>query len=156
VRRTDREIADRSEIDRIIHGSQVCHLGLARDDEPYVVPLSFGYDGEALYFHTARRGKKIDFFAANPRVCFEFEREIQLVADADDACGWTFAFESVVGYGTISEITSPELKARALNQIMLQYSDREWTFNEADLESVRTWRVLVESVTGKLSERKSS
>ena len=32
---------------------QVCRLGLCDGGEPYVVPLCFGYDGEALYFHAA-------------------------------------------------------------------------------------------------------
>ena len=64
VRRDDKEIASRSEIDDIIRGCKVCHLGLAVDGEPYIVPVSFGYDGEAVYFHTAPEGKKIDFIGS--------------------------------------------------------------------------------------------
>jgi nitroimidazol reductase NimA-like FMN-containing flavoprotein (pyridoxamine 5'-phosphate oxidase superfamily) len=154
VRRSDKEITDRSHIDRIIRGSQVCHLAFALNDQPYVVPLSFGYDGEAFYFHTARRGKKIDFIAANPRVCFECVRDVRLVTSPDDPCGWSFSYESVVGYGTISELTSHEHKANALSQIVLQCSRREWDFASTNLDSVRVWRLPVESVTGKRSPQK--
>jgi nitroimidazol reductase NimA-like FMN-containing flavoprotein (pyridoxamine 5'-phosphate oxidase superfamily) len=156
MRRSDKEVTDRADIDRIIRGSQVCHLAFARGNEPYVVPLSFGYDGESLYFHTARRGTKINFITANPRVCFELERGVELVTNPENPCGWSFSFESVVGYGTASEITSLEDKVSALSQIMIQYSGREWDFDRADIESVRVWRVPVESVSGKRSQRKES
>ena len=45
MRRTDREISSRERIDEIIRGCEVCHLGKADGGEPYVVPVSFGYDG---------------------------------------------------------------------------------------------------------------
>ncbi|MFH0778167.1 MAG: pyridoxamine 5'-phosphate oxidase family protein [Candidatus Eisenbacteria bacterium] len=48
MRRSEREIRSRPEIDEIIRGSQVCRLGLALDGRPYVVPVSFGYDGSAI------------------------------------------------------------------------------------------------------------
>jgi hypothetical protein len=154
LRRSDKEITDRSHIDRIIRGTQVCHLAFAVDAQPYVVPLSFGYDGEALYFHTARRGKKIDFISANPRVCFACVRGVRLVAEPGDPCEWGFAYESVVGYGTISELMSSEHKAYALSQIVLQCSGRDWDFASTNLDSVRVWRLPVESVTGKRSPPK--
>ena len=69
--RAEKEIKDCSEIDGVIRECRVCRVAFARDGEPYLVPLSFGYDGEALYFHTAPKGKKIDCIDANPRVCFE-------------------------------------------------------------------------------------
>jgi len=149
LRRSDREITDRSDIDGIIRGAQVCRVAFARGDEPYLVPLSFGYDGEAFYFHTARKGRKIDFIAANPRVCFEVEGHVEATPDLDDACEWGFSYESVVGYGTISEMTSADGKAYGLDQIMRQYSGREWGFASANLNNVRVWRLEVESVTGK-------
>ncbi|MEW6742517.1 MAG: pyridoxamine 5'-phosphate oxidase family protein [Planctomycetota bacterium] len=154
MRRTEKEITDRQEIDAIIHGSAVCRLGLARDNIPYVVPVSFGYDGEALYFHTALTGKKIDYFAANDTVCFELERNVALVPDAKEACRWTFAFESVIGYGHVSEIITEEEKASALQQIMSHYSDREWMLDAERVASTRVWRITIEQVTGKRSHIK--
>ena len=76
MRRTDKEITDREAIDGIIGGCQVLRLGLAQDDVPYIVPLSFGYDGSAFYFHTALAGRKLEMIGANPRVCFELEQGV--------------------------------------------------------------------------------
>ncbi len=155
MRRHDKEIRSRAEIDAIIRAADVCRLALARDNEPYLVPVSFGYDGAALFFHTAPRGRKIDFIEANNRVCFEFEANVDLVRDVDDACAWTFRFESVIGYGTVYELASPEEKHHALNQIMLHYSGREWEIPENGTATTRVWRIDIESMTGKRSEEKA-
>lgn len=154
MRRHDKEISTRREIDEIIRAALVCRIAFANGDEPYVVPISFGYDGKALFIHTARRGRKIEFIENNSRVCFELEANVALKTDEGDACQWTFEFESVIGYGTIIELDSAEDKSRGLNQIMLHYSGREWEIDEAATATTRVWRIYVESVTGKRSMEK--
>jgi len=154
MRRRDKEISTREEIDAVIREADVCHLAFSVGDEPYVIPISFGYDGEALYLHTAKTGKKIDFIELNNRVCFELETNVVLQTDENDACMWTFTFESVIGHGTISELTHAEAKAHGLNQIMEHYSGRKWEMGGNALATTRVWRVAVESVTGKRSAEK--
>jgi len=154
MRRRDREISDREEIDAVIQAATVCHLAFAAGDEPYVIPISFGYDGQALYIHTAKTGKKIDFIERNTRVCFELEANLVLQTDRDDACKWSFTFESVIGYGTITELTISRDKAHGLNRIMEHYSGREWEMGETSLATTRVWRIAIDSVTGKRSLEK--
>jgi nitroimidazol reductase NimA-like FMN-containing flavoprotein (pyridoxamine 5'-phosphate oxidase superfamily) len=154
MRRRDREITSRDEIDTIIRSSQVCRVAFADNNEPYLVPVSFGYDGEALYIHTAKTGRKLDFIAANDRVCFEFEANVSIHVDEGDACAWTFEFESVIGYGTMVELEKTEDKVRGLNQIMLHYSHREWEIDDAAVSTTRVWRIDIESLTGKRSAEK--
>jgi hypothetical protein len=151
MRRKEREIKSRAEIDEVIAGCQVCRLAFAVHGEAYLVPLSFGYDGSALYFHTAREGKKIECIEANPRVCFELERNIHLVAEADDPCRWSFAFETVIGYGVVTELLSPEDKEHGLNRIIRHYGGTERRLESPDLSRIRVWRLAVETVTGKRS-----
>ena len=43
MRRVDREIKDEVIIEDILNNSLYCHLGLSKDDQPYVVPLNFVY-----------------------------------------------------------------------------------------------------------------
>ncbi len=156
MRRRDREIASREEIDAVIRAATVCHLAFAADNEPYVIPVSFGYDGDALFIHTARTGQKIDFIERNNRVCFGLEANVRLHSDEKDACEWTFTFESVVGYGIVTELTTSEQKAHGLNRIMEHYSGREWEMGEASLATTRVWRIAIESVTGKRSAEKTT
>jgi nitroimidazol reductase NimA-like FMN-containing flavoprotein (pyridoxamine 5'-phosphate oxidase superfamily) len=149
MRKKNREITNRKEIDEIIRDSQVCRLALSVGDVPYLVPLSFGYDGDAIYIHTALEGKKIEYFKHNNRVCFEFERNLKLIQNAEKACKWTFWYECVIGYGTISELIELEEKKHGLNQIMEHYSGKQWEFDEGPLEKARVWKIFISSMTGK-------
>lgn len=153
MRRKDKEIKDRTQIDEIISGCDVCHLGLADGGEPYIVPISYGYDKKHLYFHTALRGKKLDIIAANPRVCVQFERNVHLLSDEIEPCKWTFLYESVIGNGVVQEIVDEESKAQGLNQITRHYSVREWRLSSEVLARTRVWRVVVKTFSGKRSVR---
>jgi nitroimidazol reductase NimA-like FMN-containing flavoprotein (pyridoxamine 5'-phosphate oxidase superfamily) len=156
LRRRDREIASREEIDAIVRSAQVCRIAFADGNVPYIVPVSFGYDGHALYLHTAKTGRKLEFIAANSRVCFELEANVSIQPHESDPCEWTFAFESVIGYGTISELTENVDKAAGLNHIMRHYSGREWEIDEQAVATTRVWRIAIESLTGKRSLDKHS
>jgi len=94
MRKKEKELQDRSEIDAVIRKADVCRLGLSVDDHPYIVPLNFGFDGECLYFHTAGAGKKIDMIRRNNIVCFEMDADCQVVR-AENPCDWTMKFRSV-------------------------------------------------------------
>jgi uncharacterized protein len=154
MRRNDKEILDKNIIAQIIHQAQVCRLGLCRDGQPYIVPLSFGYDGQSIYFHTALEGRKIDFMTANPRVCFELEHDVKVLPHDTVACQWTFSFYSIIGFGTVTEITASPLKAAALNQIMQKYSGRAWEFNDQQLAKTRLWRLAIDQISCKASKDK--
>jgi nitroimidazol reductase NimA-like FMN-containing flavoprotein (pyridoxamine 5'-phosphate oxidase superfamily) len=152
VRHRNREITDKEEIDRIIRQADICRLGLSRDNRPYVVPVSFGYDGDFIYFHTGREGLKIDYLQANDRVCFEMECDVRMLPDNDSACKWSVTYLSVIGFGRAEEITETQGIRFALNLIMKHYSGREWEFDAAALERTRVWRIAVEEMTGKRSK----
>ena len=154
MRRKDKEITDGELISNIIKNSMVCRLGLAKDDKPYIVPVSFGYDGDAIYFHTAKEGKKIDYFTANNTACFEFEHGVELQPDDSNPCAWTFSFQSVIGYGEIQELVEEGEKIVGLNQILKLYSGKEWEISKKRLESTRVWKLTIETVTGKQSKDK--
>ena len=151
MRRTDKEIRSREEIDEIIRGSDVCRIAMAMDNMPYIVPVSFGYDGESIYLHTAREGKKIDHFKNNHNICFEFERNVTLFRDPDTACKWSFSYESVIGFGKIFELESLEQREVGLNKIMSHYSGKEWVFGEDKLKNIHVWKIEIASMTGKRS-----
>ncbi len=156
MRRLDKKIRDRAVIDQILVKARVLRLGLSKDNRAYVVPVSFGYDGSFLYIHTAREGMKIDYIASNRHVCFELEHDVRAVENENDACRWTQSFYSVIGFGTIEEITDTAQKIHALNGIMKHYSGREWGFDEKLLEKTRLWRISIEQITGKKSQDKTA
>jgi len=153
MRRNDKEIGSREEINAIIRGSHVCRIALAMDNMPYIIPVSFGYDGESIYLHTAKEGEKINYFEKNNNVCFEFERNVKLIKNTKNACNWTFSYESVIGFGKIHELESLEQREVGLNRIMSQYSGEKWVFGEDPLKNIRVWKIDITSITGKRSAR---
>ena len=149
MRRTDRQIHSRETIDQIIAAAGVCHLGLSSQDHPYIVPVSFGYDGKAIYLHTASEGMKIDYMPANPRVCFEMEQDVSVIRDEQQACKWGQTFTSVIGFGTVHEITNPTGRLAAMNQVMQHYSGKHWQFAPETFAQVRLWCISIDRLTGK-------
>jgi uncharacterized protein len=79
-----------------------CGHGITGDGRPYLVPLAYGYDGDALYAHTGP-GRKLDLMRAEPRVTFEVDE-----AEAPDR------WRSVIADGVFEEITDEAERARAL------------------------------------------
>jgi len=156
MRRHDKEILQPDLIQRIMNAAQVCRLGLCKDNIPYIVPVSFGYDGTALYFHTAVDGRKIEFFSAGNQVCFEIDHEVEVIRNEERACGWSFSFYSIIGYGTIAELVEDADRTQGLQLVMEHYSGRgDWEFQEQHLKNVRVWRINIEQVSGKQSKDKS-
>lgn len=151
MRRNEKQIINRSEIDFVIKNSDVCRLALTKNNIPYIVPVSFGYNGESLFIHTALEGKKIDFIKENNLVCFEFDANVKTLDDDTVPCKWTAAYKSVIGYGKMLEIEVLEERIYAINQIMLQYSGKEWAFNEEMLKRVKIWKIKIDDVSGKVS-----
>ena len=148
MRRHDREITSRESIDSIIRRCHVCRLAMCDNGQPYIVPLSFGYDGENLYFHAAPQGRKADILARNSQVCFEFDIMNELVM-AEHACGWSMRYESVIGFGDAEMVTGTDARRAGLNCIMRQYSGSDWSYNEQALENTLVIRVKIREISGK-------
>jgi nitroimidazol reductase NimA-like FMN-containing flavoprotein (pyridoxamine 5'-phosphate oxidase superfamily) len=153
MRRKEQEITDREAIDEIINQALICHLSCCVNDVPYLVPLSFGYDGISIFFHSAREGKKTSMLIENPRVCLAFEIGLELIPDQDKACDWGIQFMSVIAEGNAERIEDPIEKEYGLNEIMKQYSGKSWTFPHRDLTKTDVWKIEIKAISGKKSDK---
>jgi nitroimidazol reductase NimA-like FMN-containing flavoprotein (pyridoxamine 5'-phosphate oxidase superfamily) len=150
MRRRDREITDKAAIESIIRRSLVCRLGLSKGDQPYVVPLCFGYEDGTLYFHCAREGMKVDILRANDAVCVEFDIDQELVR-GNEACGCAMRYRSAIAFGRASFVEGADAKRKALDVLMRQYSDESHEYSDEALAKVTLVKVDIESMTGKQS-----
>jgi len=150
VRRKEKEIANIDGIEKVIKSVDVCRIGLIDGDEPYVVPVCFGYERGALYFHGALAGRKAELLKKSNQVCFEIDTDVAVVA-SEKPCKWTVKFRSVIGTGRIFILESDEEKAHALGLIMKQYSKDEFSFSKSTLDSVLVVKIAIESIAGKQS-----
>lgn len=150
MRRKEKEIKDKSVIEEIIKQARVCRLAMVDQDKPYVVPMSFGYDGSHIYFHSALEGRKMDLLAKNPHVCFEFDEVIKVTKNKE-ACEWGMAFKSVIGEGRAVLVDDITKKTHALGVIMAQYSRRVFEFPKESMEKTAVIKVTITRMTGKQS-----
>jgi hypothetical protein len=155
LRRRDKAMDSRAGLDEVLHGAELLHLAMAVDQEPYLVPLSFGYDGHRLFFHTAREGRKLEMLARNPRVCFAAHTDLRLLTHPDRACSWSFAYRSVIGTGLVRALRNHDERRAALDEIMRHYGGQgAWDYQPTSLERTRVWAIEIESLSGKQSDDK--
>jgi uncharacterized protein len=152
MRRKDREIEDRAELESIIDAATVCRLAMSEDDRPYNVPLCFGYKDGNLYFHSAEEGKKLDVLRVNNCVCFEMDIDHELVR-ADYPCESEMKYRSVIGFGQASFVNGIEEKRMAQDIITCHYSEENaegaYVYPEQKLARTVIIKVKIDSLTGK-------
>ncbi len=142
------KITSIDEIEGIIKRAPICRLGLVDNDEPYVIPVCFGYERDVLYFHGSLKGRKVELIRKNKKVCFEIDIDTDL-EKSEDPCDWVMKGKSVVGVGRASILKDDEEKSRALKVIMGHYSQGDFSFSKSALDSVLVVRVDISNITGK-------
>jgi nitroimidazol reductase NimA-like FMN-containing flavoprotein (pyridoxamine 5'-phosphate oxidase superfamily) len=148
MRRKEREISDPQVLESIINSANVCRLAMCEGGVPFVVPLCFGYEKGALYFHSAIEGRKLEILKKNPSVSFEIDVDWELVRYGDRC---SLKYRSVIGSGNASLIEASEDKCKALDMIMRHYHQEPIAYPEPALQSVTIIKVEIEKMTGKTS-----
>jgi hypothetical protein len=148
MRRKDREITDKKAMEAILSGAEVCRIALCDGNEPYVVPVSFAYGDNAIYFHSAPVGKKIEMLVKNPHCCVEVDCSSGPVR-SDNPCTWEMKYKSVICTGTARILTDHEEKCAAMNCILRHYGSPEHLFSEKEMERVCLVKISLDGMTGK-------
>ena len=156
MRRKDREVKDPKEIEGIILRCRTCHVAMVDDGDPYVIPLSFGYELNGgkleLYFHSAPEGRKLDILKRNSRVCFEMSYEGEPLF-ADTPCNSGYYFGSVIGNGEAVFIEDIDEKCRALSALFRHQTGKDTVFTPGQAESVCVFKIVSADFTGKRKPR---
>lgn len=152
MRRADKQITERSELDRILTQAQVARLGMIDAGRPYVVPLNFAHEGDDVWVHCASAGRMLDCLGTNPQVCFEVDHLVGITTGPVACDNWTSHYESVIGFGVAEIVADASLKLRGLTTIMRKYSGRDdWQFSPDELQKTAVVRVRLQEITGKRS-----
>ena len=148
----ERQVTDPEQILRILDAGKVLHLGLAVDNEPYVVPMNYGYtmeDGKlTLYLHSALQGKKLDMMRANPNVFFEIDCDL-MPFEGRVPCQYGLVYSSVMGRGTARIVEDVEEKKQAMTVLMKTQTGKDFTFENRLVSIVAVVRIDVEEYTAK-------
>ena len=148
----ERQITDHNQIMNILDTAKVLHLGLAVENEPYVVPMNYGYTMEegklVLYLHSALQGKKLDMVRANPRVFFEMDCDLTPF-EGKVACQYGLAYSSVMGRGSARIVEDVEEKKKAMSVLMKTQTGKDFSFEDKLVSIVSVIRIDVSEYTAK-------
>jgi nitroimidazol reductase NimA-like FMN-containing flavoprotein (pyridoxamine 5'-phosphate oxidase superfamily) len=131
--RREQQVTDINEIIEILEKSKVVHVGMIDGDEPYVVPMNYGYvlenDKLTIYLHGARRGRKIDVIKANPKVFYEMCCDITPF-EGEVACKYGITYASIMGRGLATLVEDVEEKKKALSILMKTQTGKDFQFED--------------------------
>jgi uncharacterized protein len=152
MRRQDRQINDVNELSEILSQGKYIVVSMCRDNEPYIVTLSYGFDKtqNVLFLHTGPKGLKVDFISYNPNVCATIIDDRGYLMGE---CG--HEYRSIVINGRISFVESLEEKKYGMEVILnhLEYNPyiiKEKTLkNENMYNNISILKMDIMSLVGK-------
>ena len=113
-----------------------------------MVPVCFGYEDNAFYFHCAPEGRKLELIRNNNRVCVEIDADVEIIA-AEKPCGWSTRYRSVIGVGNAHILEDEEDKIHGLTVLMRQFGETGSNLEFETADRAAVVRIDIENMTGK-------
>ena len=148
MRRKDREMPREFGLS-VLDKCEYAVLGMVDEEGlPYCVPITIVRDGETLYFHTAKAGKKVDCLRRQPSVCLTCVGDTHRPPD-----NFTTEYESALVTGVAAEVTSQEEKLHALRMLCQRHTPTNMAAFEQEaarsLDRTAVWRIPIGALTAK-------
>ena len=151
LRRKDREISQKEEIQSLLHSQAITTISMCSNGKPYLITLDYVYDENngALYFHSAREGKKIDILKKNPSVWGQVLEDLGYIKNE---C--SHAYRSIHYEGDVSFISDLQRKKEILIKMIKKFESNSESFSQrflkdSSLESVAIGKIKIKNLTGK-------
>jgi nitroimidazol reductase NimA-like FMN-containing flavoprotein (pyridoxamine 5'-phosphate oxidase superfamily) len=148
MRRKDREMPE--EFARMV--ADKCEWAVLSmvdpEGKPYCIPITIVREDQAIYFHSARDGFKVECLKNNGAVCLTCVGETCRIPDK-----FTTEYESAIIRGIAGEVLDEQEKIRALRLLCRRHTPTNMSnFDKAIAESLAhtlVWRIDIEMMTGK-------
>ena len=117
---------------------------------PYALPISYWWDGgQHIYFHCAKDGHKLDAIARDPKASF-----CVIGQDIVQPEEYTTRYRSVIAFGTMRVLETPEEIDRAIEGLAKKYApeaspQRQREYIEKELPALRMLELTIQHMTGK-------
>jgi uncharacterized protein len=153
IRESQRAVYDRAVANQILDEGFLCHVGFVVDGQPYVIPTSYGRDGDALYIHGSVASRMLRNLDRGIPVCITVTLLDGLVL-ARSVFNHSMNYRSVVILGTAKVIEDPEEKLAALHALSEHILPHRWDDarqpNEKELKQTSVLRVPIDEFSAKV------
>jgi nitroimidazol reductase NimA-like FMN-containing flavoprotein (pyridoxamine 5'-phosphate oxidase superfamily) len=113
LRQPERGRYDRETVNRILDEGFICHVGFLIDGQPFVIPTSYGRDGDLLYIHGSPASRMLRNATGGMPICVAVTLVDGLVL-ARSVFNHSMNYRSVVIVGAAVRVEDREEKLRAL------------------------------------------
>ena len=153
VREPQRAVYDRAAVNQILDEAFLCHVGFAVDGQPYVIPTSYGRDGDVLYIHGSAASRMLRNLDQGVPVCVTITLLDGLVL-ARSVFNHSMNYRSVVMLGTATLVTDPAEKLAALRALSEHIIPQRWDDsrqpNEKELKATSVLRLPIDEFSAKV------
>jgi nitroimidazol reductase NimA-like FMN-containing flavoprotein (pyridoxamine 5'-phosphate oxidase superfamily) len=153
VRESDRGVYDRDTINRILDEGFLCHVGFIMDAQPFVIPTSYGRNGDVLYIHGSAASRMLRNLDKGIPACVTVTLLDGLVL-ARSVFNHSMNYRSVVILGTATLISNPEEKLAALLTLSEHILPGRWNDsrqpNEKELKATSVLRIRIDEFSAKV------
>lgn len=125
VREPQRAVYDREVVYQILDEGFLCHVGFVADGQPFVIPTSYGHDGDVLYIHGSAASRMLRNLEKGVPVCVTVTLLDGIVL-ARAAFHHSMNYRSVVMLGTAALVEDADAKNEALRIISDQIIPGRW------------------------------
>jgi len=155
VRESDRGVYDRETLNRILDEGFLCHVGFVADGQPFVIPTSYGRDGDTLYIHGSAASRMLRNLDKGVPVCVTVTLLDGLVL-ARSIFNHSMNYRSVVILGQARVIDDPAEKLEALRRLSEHIIPGRWQDsrfpNERELKATTILRLPIEEFSAKVRQ----
>ncbi len=149
MRRKDREIVEKNEIEEILLKSEVIRIAMVDNGAPYLVAMNYAYLNGTIYLHSANEGRKVEIIKKNSSLAFLVDVDVEIYS-ADNTSKCSTRYRSVFGTGKASFVEVLEEKKLALDSLMCKHSDQvEFSYPDALFERTLIIKIVIDEMTGK-------
>lgn len=156
VRRSDRAVEDEAWIIAFLQRAPVGILATVSGDQPFINSNLFVYDeaANAIYLHTARKGRTRDNIEADGRVCVHVY-EMGRLLPADEALEFSVEYGGVTVFGLGSIVDGREEARAALQLLLEKYAphlrpgEHYRPITDDELARTAVYRIDIDSWSGK-------
>ncbi len=141
-------IESRKEMEQILREEVLGYLGLAGEEQPYVVPLNYAYAAGKILFHCALAGQKLDAIRRNSRVCFTVGRQTGEVRDHGGSPCHVDS-DSVICYGRARMLDDLTERTAALNAFNRRYRPEAPDVPRERVEQCMAVEITIAEMTGR-------
>src|ERR1035438_5463588 len=154
VRDPQRANYDRDAVNQILDEAFLCHVGFVAnsDAQPFVIPTSYGRDGDTLYIHGSAASRMLRNLDQGVPVCVTVTLLDGLVL-ARSVFKHSMNYRSVVILGTATLVDDPAEKLAALRAISEHIIRHRWDDarqpNEKELKATSVLRLPINEFSAK-------